>query len=274
MSASLSIDPLAAYDATVNFNIAMLGGAGAAGYIGVNNQTPNRAQLTYDALTSGDVSIGWSFDYLGPNPFGLQILQVFENGAQILSLGDFGQIGHHEDSHKVAIQAGNTYVFQLLFVPNVRSGLDGINGRLLGSMSFAFPQPCDSPTILGTNGSDVLLGTDGPDIIAGLGGDDLILGNGGNDIICGGDGNDVLIGGAGDDLIFGGAGNDNISGDAGNDVIDGGDGLDNISGGAGDDSLDGGAGSDNLVGDQGRDSAIGGPGADSCSAESRAECER
>ncbi|MCD4525606.1 calcium-binding protein [Nocardioides sp. cx-173] len=71
------------------------------------------------------------------------------------------------------------------------------------STAAAETDPCASPTMVGTPGSDELTGTSGPDVIDGLGGHDLIDGAGGDDVLCGGGGSDSLIGGDGDDSLYG-----------------------------------------------------------------------
>jgi Ca2+-binding RTX toxin-like protein len=60
-----------------------------------------------------------------------------------------------------------------------------------------------TPTISGTEASDILVGTEGADVIAGLGGDDDVRAGSGHDVICGGIGNDTLRGDAGNDRLFG-----------------------------------------------------------------------
>jgi len=94
-----------------------------------------------------------------------------------------------------------------------------------------------TPTIRGTNGTDVLKGTAKRDVIMGLGGDDVIRGANAEDVICGGAGDDtlhgenstdVLLGGFGDDVLFGGNGDDVLIGGPGEDVLVGGDGVNQI----------------------------------------------
>jgi hypothetical protein len=95
-----------------------------------------------------------------------------------------------------------------------------------------------TPTIMGTEGSNLLLGTNGDDVINGGGGADLIAGQGGDDVICGGAGPDLVSGGTGDDVIFGGAGGDVLSGGNGNDTMHGGSDTDLLSGGSGTDTME------------------------------------
>jgi Ca2+-binding RTX toxin-like protein len=95
-----------------------------------------------------------------------------------------------------------------------------------------------TPTIMGTDDSNLLQGTKGDDVINGSGGADIVAGQGGSDLICGGAGGDVLIGGPGDDVIFGGAGRDIVSGGNGADTVHGGSDWDLLSGGSGADTLE------------------------------------
>lgn len=95
-----------------------------------------------------------------------------------------------------------------------------------------------TPTIMGTDSSNLLLGTPGDDVINGLDGSDVIAGQGGNDLICGGGGADLIGGGAGDDVIFGGPGGDLIGGGLGDDAVHGGSDWDLMSGGSGVDTME------------------------------------
>jgi Ca2+-binding RTX toxin-like protein len=90
-----------------------------------------------------------------------------------------------------------------------------------------------TPTIMGTEGTNLLVGTPGDDVINGLGGGDIIADQGGNDIICGGGGGDIIGAGPGDDTVYAGGGNDLVSGGPGNDTLYGGPGQDFLSGGPG-----------------------------------------
>lgn len=95
-----------------------------------------------------------------------------------------------------------------------------------------------TPTMIGTEGSDILVGTPGDDVITGLGGTDIVAGQGGNDTVCGGDGNDIIAAGPGDDTVYGGGGRDIASGGSGDDTIYGGTERDLLSGGSGDNAVD------------------------------------
>lgn len=119
-----------------------------------------------------------------------------------------------------------------------------------------------TPTIVGTPGSDVILGTNGPDVIMGLAGNDIIMGGGSSDIICAGEGEDLVRGGRGHDWIFGEDGHDLLYGGRGKDRIYGMDGDDVIEGGRGPDRAWGGQGDDALLGQKGNDKLDGGPGWD------------
>jgi predicted extracellular nuclease len=90
-----------------------------------------------------------------------------------------------------------------------------------------------TPTMRGTDGSDVLTGTAKPDVIMGLGGADVIRGGNDDDVICGGAGDDNLRGENGADTLLGGFGDDVLSGGNGDDSLTGGPGADVLNGGGG-----------------------------------------
>lgn len=94
-----------------------------------------------------------------------------------------------------------------------------------------------TPTILGTDHSDLLHGTPGDDVINARGGADLIAGDGGNDLICGGDGTDLINAGPGDDTVYGGPGTDLLLGGPGDDTLYGGPDRDLLLGAPGHDTL-------------------------------------
>lgn len=73
-----------------------------------------------------------------------------------------------------------------------------------------------TPTLAGTDASDVLNGTPDADFIDGRGGNDLLQGLGGDDGLCGGTGDDDLNGVDGRDILHGGPGADTFFGGAGN----------------------------------------------------------
>ncbi len=104
---------------------------------------------------------------------------------------------------------------------------------------------CDglTPTIEGTEGSDVIIGTAGDDIIFSYGGNDVIQSFGGDDIICDSGGNDTIDAGDNDDAVVAVGGNNVIETGQGDDVVITGQGNDVVSAGAGDDRVDVGDGS-------------------------------
>jgi len=122
------------------------------------------------------------------------------------------------------------------------------------------PPLCEgqTPTHLGTPGSDTMLGSPGDDVIILLGGDDIVHARGGDDLICAGEGNDVVYGEIGDDVIYGGDGRDRLSGGSGVDWVSGGEGNDVIRLGARDDTGYGDAGNDVINGGGGVDHIDGG----------------
>ena len=151
-----------------------------------------------------------------------------------------------------------------------------------------------TPTIVGSNRSEVIKGTPGNDVIMGMRGRDRISGGGGDDLICGGKGADIIRGGAGADSLHGGRGPDVMRGGPGIDDADfssarasvsvdlasssavgeGSDrlyGIENVTGSSFDDTitgdananrLEGGPGNDHLSGGDGNDTLEGGDGDD------------
>lgn len=115
-----------------------------------------------------------------------------------------------------------------------------VTALLVSAAAHAQVRSCfgASPTIVGSNRSDVIKGTPGNDVIMGLRGRDRILGGGGDDVICGGSGADRIKAGGGLDRVDGGRGADVLRGGSGADVLHGGTGHDNIGGGSGIDELD------------------------------------
>ena len=95
-----------------------------------------------------------------------------------------------------------------------------------------------SPTIIGSNRSEIINGTPGNDVIMGRMGRDRIRGGGGDDRICGGVGADIIRSGAGRDRLDGGRGADVVRAGADSDSLRGGTGHDILSGGSGVDELD------------------------------------
>ena len=95
-----------------------------------------------------------------------------------------------------------------------------------------------SPTIVGSNRSEIIEGTPGNDVIMGRMGRDRIWGGGGDDLICGGAGADIIRSGAGRDRLDGGRGADIVRAGDDDDTLRGGTGHDFLSGGSGIDQLD------------------------------------
>jgi Tol biopolymer transport system component len=113
----------------------------------------------------------------------------------------------------------------------LRSNDEVAFGNRDGTVTVRVAAPCaaNTPTILGTNGTDQLTGTGAADVIDGLGGNDTIKALGGNDIVCGGPGNDTLKGGAGKDKLLGQQGKDKLVGGGGKDTCKGAQGKDTAS---------------------------------------------
>jgi predicted extracellular nuclease len=94
-----------------------------------------------------------------------------------------------------------------------------------------------TPTLQGTEATNIINGTVNDDIIHAYGGNDIINAGNGDDIVVSGGGNDLITGGNGSDTLYGGSGNDHIRGDNGNDVLIGGLGSDFLVGGNGSDTF-------------------------------------
>jgi hypothetical protein len=144
-SAALSFGSLGAESASLGFALAYDGNNQPGdGYLGQNVPGANRGVVTYDAVSDTWLSYGWSFDYLGANPFGLQVVWLRRDGVQFESLGDVGVPGHHEGFNSLLLPGGSTYQLDVVFFPNVLGPVGGIEGQLEGSVDFDFapvPEP-------------------------------------------------------------------------------------------------------------------------------------
>ncbi|MFO1389641.1 PEP-CTERM sorting domain-containing protein [Cellvibrio sp.] len=140
---TLSLSPLGAEAAVLNFDIGYHGsqnGYQGPAYMGTS-LTGNKSFINYFAATDTNLFVDWSFDYLGPNPFGLQIITIGGTPTPAPILGNYGIVGHHEGNANYTLLAGNFYNLGVYFSPNVSSpggGLTGIEGTLTGSLSFKF----------------------------------------------------------------------------------------------------------------------------------------
>ena len=145
-AAMLHINPLTSESANLNFDISYAQNGLQSGYMGQSSWGINFADINYYASSSIDMSYSWNFDYLGPQPFGLQEINLYENGNNIAILGNFGAIGHHEGSDIFSLTAGNNYTIKTEFFPNVRfTGQSGLDGALIGDISFGFDTPIPAP---------------------------------------------------------------------------------------------------------------------------------
>jgi hypothetical protein len=145
VSSLLHINALSAEAANLNFNLLLNGNnMPGQGYLGqLSEEGSNSAEILYHADIGTTMGYSWNFDYIGSNPFGLQVIYIKENGTTIATLGDVGSIGHHEGSDTFGgLLAGNDYVIQTMFTPNVFGGVGSIEGTLAGDISFSFvPEP-------------------------------------------------------------------------------------------------------------------------------------
>lgn len=133
---NLGFSSLGAESATFDFDLGYSGGGyTGSGYLG-GASAGNNATIEYTATSNFDMSVAWNFDYAGQNPFGLQVINL--SGGPSETLGNFGQVGHHEGSTTYGLIAGNTYMFDVTFYPNVVGGIGGIDGSLSGAFDFSF----------------------------------------------------------------------------------------------------------------------------------------
>lgn len=143
---NLGFSALGSETATFNFDIGYNGnGYSGQGYMGQSGANSNNATINYDATSNFDMTVDWNFDYFGPNPFGLQIINLSGGPSQIL--GNFGQVGHHEGSTSFSMVAGNSYQIMISFVPNVWGGIGSINGSLAGAFDFTFNSQVPEPGV-------------------------------------------------------------------------------------------------------------------------------
>lgn len=138
---TIGFDFLSSDAAVVKFDLGYKGstnGYEGGGYMG-GASFGNSSTINYLATSNVDLTVDWNFDYLGPNPFGLQIIQL--SGGPFQTLGNYGIVGHHEGSTSYSLFAGNLYNISLNFHPNVSSGsggFTGIEGTLSGAFDFKF----------------------------------------------------------------------------------------------------------------------------------------
>jgi hypothetical protein len=144
VSSLLHIDSLSSEAANLRFHLSYNGNDSPdVRYMGVSGPGPNIAEILYHAEIDVEMLYAWDFDYLGPEPFGLQSIHVKENGITIATLGDFGKIGHHEGADTFNLLSGNDYIVEVWFNPNAGgTGVGEISGALVGDISFVFvPEP-------------------------------------------------------------------------------------------------------------------------------------
>ncbi|MBL4866719.1 MAG: hypothetical protein JKY67_10135 [Pseudomonadales bacterium] len=140
----LGFSSLGAESATFDFDIGYDGnGYSGTGYLGSSSSGSNRATIEYTATSNFNMLVDWNFDYSGSNPFGLQVVNLSGGPSEIL--GDYGTVGHHEGSTSYGLIAGDTYLFELAFSPNVSGGLGNIEGSLAGLFNFNFDSSTSVP---------------------------------------------------------------------------------------------------------------------------------
>jgi len=108
------------------------------GYIGQSTDYANYAEIVYSAVIDSVLTYEWNFDYLGSDPFGLNFVRISEDGTILQTLGNVGQVSHHEGSDVFNLIGGTDYIFRVLFYPNVFDFIGNLQGDLVGSVSFDF----------------------------------------------------------------------------------------------------------------------------------------
>jgi hypothetical protein len=157
ISSQLWFSPLDPESIVLNFELAYDGaGYDGTGYMGESGFGANKGTFSYQAVGNTELAYAWDFDYLGPQPFGLQTVRVFRDGAEIKQLGDYGNIGHHEGMDSLFLLGGSTYDFEVLFHPNVSGAIGVVDGELVGSMSFDF-ESVPEPATTGLVGAGLLV---------------------------------------------------------------------------------------------------------------------
>lgn len=137
---TLGFSSLSSDAATFNFDIGLNGGnyTGSDGYSGQSDWGSNAGFINYFAISNLNLSVSWSFDYTGSSPFGLNIINLSGVGGPSLDLGNVGSAGHHEGSTTYALLAGNSYLINVNFYPNVHGSIGPIDGTLSGALDFKF----------------------------------------------------------------------------------------------------------------------------------------
>jgi hypothetical protein len=145
VSSLLHINSFSAEAANLKFNLLLDGNnnmplGSYLGYISWDNS--NVAEIFYHADIDFAMKYSWNFDYIGPEPRGLNRIWVKENGTTIAELGNTGIVGHHEGSYTFGLLAGHDYTIQTIFNPNILGDVGYIEGTLAGDISFNFvPEP-------------------------------------------------------------------------------------------------------------------------------------
>lgn len=161
----LNFDLLTDEKASLNFAIGMDGkhyiGEGYMGQTGIDKN--NYAEIEYYATIDSVMTYDWDFEYTGSFPFGLNVVQIMEDGTQLQRLGNIGEAGVYQGMASFNLISGNDYTFGVIFTPNVSGNVGWIQGELFGDISFDFnggavPVPEPSSIILLGSGIIGLVG--------------------------------------------------------------------------------------------------------------------
>lgn len=247
-----------AYNATVKFNAAQIGGTGMANnafiWTGADSTKFHNFEFTMDTALSFDLS-GWTFISLGNSSSESQrsTLITGDNDGETITgsaIRNTIDAGGGDDN---LTGGGQEDLFLAGEGDDTMNGLGGDDVAAFAGVSFTdlditFDTATGIYTVVSNAyGTDTLenieflrvdmtdyaltggpVFTEASDTSDGTLGNDLLFALGGNDTVNGLDGHDLLVGGAGKDTLNGGDGNDILDGGAGGDNLNGGDGVDTV----------------------------------------------